>query len=263
MKQLTIQMVLTLGLISARASAAVIVTRCAPDAVAAGSVCLDKYEAGVWRVPNPTTTNAILARKIRFGRATRADLIAGGATQLGIGVAYEPCRNNGENCANDIYAVSLPSEIPSTLITWFQAQVACANSGKRLPTNAEWQMGVYGTPDAGPDNGTTDCNTMNDNGTLTPTGSRTSCVSAVGTFDMVGNVTEWVADWVPAPTFCTGWASFSDDQMCLAGASESSAHPGALARGGQFFSGVQAGPLAIAPFAPFHVNNFIGFRCAR
>jgi formylglycine-generating enzyme required for sulfatase activity len=128
--------------------------------VVAGTICLDRYEASVWRVPNPTTTNASLARKIQMGKATRADLTAGGATQLGTaGDDYAPCADNGQNCANDIYAVSLPSEVPAAFITWFQAQEACANSGKRLPTNAEWQVGVNGTPDPGPDDGTTACNT--------------------------------------------------------------------------------------------------------
>src|SRR5207247_8192005 len=72
------------------------VRRCGPDAVVAGTVCLDTYEASVWRVPNPTTTNANLVNKIQFGRATHADLMAGGATQLGTtGDDYAPCANNG------------------------------------------------------------------------------------------------------------------------------------------------------------------------
>ena len=32
------------------------VKQCGDDAVVAGTVCMDKYEASVWRVPNPTTT---------------------------------------------------------------------------------------------------------------------------------------------------------------------------------------------------------------
>src|SRR5215470_20025377 len=109
---------------------------CPGDAVVAGTVCVDRYEASVWRVPNPTTTNAALVGTIQLGRATQADLMAGGATQLGItDDDYAPCSNTGQNCANDIYAVSLPSVLPSALITWFQAQEACANAGKRLPTS--------------------------------------------------------------------------------------------------------------------------------
>ena len=203
MKRSTLKLSLALGLMLGQASAAsavaagfprVPVRRCAADAVVAGTVCLDRYEASVWRVPNPTTTNAILVRNIQRGRATQADLTAGGATQLGTKSAdYTPCADNGQNCANDIYAVSLPSEIPSASITWFQAQEACANAGKRLPTSAEWQVGANGTPDPGPDNGTTDCNTKSD-GSASLTGARGSCVSARGAFDMVGNLAEWVAD---------------------------------------------------------------------
>ena len=136
------------------------VKQCGDDAVVAGTVCMDKYEASVWRVPNPTTTNASLVKKIQQGKATLADLTGGGATQFGTASDdYAPCADNGQNCANDIYAVSLPGVTPSAYITWFQAQEACANARKRLPTNAEWQVAVNGTPDPGPDNGTTDCNT--------------------------------------------------------------------------------------------------------
>src|SRR5215510_10596674 len=216
-----------------------------------GAACMDKYEASVWRVPDPTTTNAALVRRIQLGRATQADLMAGGATQLGTASAdYAPCTANGQNCTNDIYAVSLPSVLPSAFITWFQAQEACANAGKRLPTSAEWQVGANGTPDPGPDNGTTDCN-VGDGATVVnnalPTGARSSCVSARGAFDMVGNLAEWVADWVPASTTCPGWASFSDDAMCLSGASTTLNFPAALVRGGGFdlVSRSTAGPLSI------------------
>jgi len=264
-------MMAAMGTMSATGAQAAVALRthakkCAADSVAAGTVCLDKYEASVWRIPDATTTNAGLVRKIEQGRATRADLTAGGATQLGTeSDDFAPCADNGQNCANDIYAVSLPSEIPSARITWFQAQEACANSGKRLPSNAEWQTGANGTPDPGPDNGTTDCNSAT--GSVTPTGSRSSCVSARGVFDMVGNLAEWVADWVPLSSQCAGWGGFSDDAMCLAGASGTGTGPGALVRGGSFsfaFGGQTAGPLSInGSLKPSGGSAFIGFRCAR
>jgi len=241
------------------------VAKCAPDAVLAGTACLDRYEASVWRVPHPTTTNAPLVRKIRQGKATRADLTAGGATQLGLQEDdYAPCADNGVGCADDIYAASLPSEIPSAFIDWFQAQEACANAGKRLPTSAEWQVGAYGTPDPGPDNGTTDCNTLTA-GEATPTGARSSCVSARGAFDMAGNLLEWVADWVAFPSMCPGWPQgFSDDdQMCLSGASTTAPFPGALLRGGWFADSAQAGPLTLTAFPPFRSTGFVGLRCVR
>jgi hypothetical protein len=257
-----------MGILTSLASAAADVgtlpgRRCAGDAVAGGTVCIDQYEASVWRVPEPTATNAGLVRRIQHGTATRDDLTAGGATQLGaIGDDYEPCTDDGQHCTNDIYAVSLPSEIPSSRITWFQAQEACANSGKRLPTSAEWQVGAYGTPDPGPDDGTTDCNT---GGTFTVdgTGARSACVSGRGAFDMVGNLEEWVADWVPLSTVCPGWGSFSGDEMCLAGADTTANGPGALLRGGSFVVSGAAGPLRVIDLTPSHASRFIGFRCAR
>ena len=217
-------------------------SRCAADAVVSGAGCMDKYEASVWRVPNPTTLNKFLVGRIRGGKATAADLAAGGAKQLGVFTTndYPPCGANG-NCA-DVFAVSIPGVLPSANITWFQAEEACANSGKRLPTSAEWQVAAHGSPDPGPDNGTTDCNTVSNVPTLTtPTGSRSGCVSTRGAFDMVGNVAEWVADWVPQSTNCVGWGNFSNDDMCLAGASTTATAPGALVRGGAF--AVLAAPL--------------------
>jgi hypothetical protein len=239
------------------------VSGCGPDAVRAGTVCLDMFEASVWRVPNPTTTNAFLVRKVQLGRATEADLEAGGATQLGTAVDdYEPCGDNGQNCAGDVYAVSLPSVVPASNITWFQAQEACANAGKRLPTSAEWQVGANGTPDPGPDNGTTDCNTASNR--VAATGSRNECVSARGAFDMVGNLEEWTADWVPLSTECSDWGAFSDDLMCLAGGSTAAGGPGAILRGGDFRTRTAAGPLAVVGSGgPSSARSFIGFRCAR
>jgi len=237
---------------------------CPPDSVKSGPTCMDKYEASVWRIPatNPTgRSNASLIQKIPTGTATVALLTAAGATRLGESSDdYAPCNDNGSNCT-DVYAVSLPGVTPSAYIDWFQAQQGCKNSGKRLPSNAEWQAAVAGTPDPGPDNGTTDCNSTAGSASLT--GTRSACVSADGAFDMVGNLFEWVSDWVPLSMACPGWGGFSNDVMCLSGAS-TEAGPGALLRGGSFGSGSYAGPLAVSGiFEPSYAGDFLGFRCAR
>jgi hypothetical protein len=243
---------------------------CAVDSVASGTVCLDKFEASVWRVPNPEGTNKRLVGKIQQGTATLADLVKGGATQLGAqGDDYAPCENNGENCANDVFAVSLPGVKPATLITWFQAQQACSNAGKRLPTNAEWQAAVAGTPDPGPDNQSTDCNTTFVSGEdPTLTGSRASCASSRGAYDMVGNLQEWVADWLPRSTSLSGsWAatiSPTGDYQFMGGAA-TDGEPGALLRGGSFLSQAGAGPLSINGYnvTPSTQGFGVGFRCVR
>lgn len=258
---------LALAASPAAAQGAKPITKCAPDAVVSGVVCMDKYEAGAWRVPDPLGAHKGLVKKIQQGKIKNvAQLTAAGATQLGVGSDnYAPCVDSGQTCANDVYAVSVPGVVPSAHLTWFQAQIACENAGKRLPSNAEWQGAVVGTPDSGPDNGTTDCNT-DSAGAPTPTGSRASCVSARGAFDMVGNLAEWVADWVPRSTACGTWsagASPTGDHQCVGGAA-TTGEPGALLRGSFYNADTGAGPLAIdSRAAPSAASGSLGFRCAR
>jgi hypothetical protein len=250
----------------AHAQGAKPLTKCAPDAVVAGTVCMDRFEASVWRVPAATVANKGLVKKIRAGKATLADLAKGGATQLGIvSDDYAPCADNGQNCVDDIYAVSLAGVVPSAFVTWFQAHTACANAGKRLPSSTEWQGAVVGTPDAGPDDGVADCNTFTF--AATSTGARSRCVSSRGAFDMVGNLKEWVSDWVPKSNECGSWSagvSPTGDRQCLIGVTTGGGDPGALLRGGANNDGGAAGPLALdATGSPSLSLSIIGFRCAR
>jgi formylglycine-generating enzyme required for sulfatase activity len=207
--------------------------------VAAGAVCIDKYEVSIWNS-------------------------AEGGTQI---TGAIPCNVNGQDCTN-IFARSVPGVTPRASITWFQAQQALANVGKRLPTNAEWQQAVAGTPDPGiTDNGTSDCNVVAA-GAAVNTGSRSNCASRFGANDMVGNLQEWVADWDEEAGGCANWpAGFGTDQTCLgrADTQASSRFPGALIRGGSFASvTTNAGPFAVdGVFQPSFSNIDIGFRGAR
>ena len=230
---------------------------CPLDSVKVGTACLDKYEASVWEIP---PGNAEIVRRIRLGTVTAADLQAAGTQRGVVSDDYGAgCPDTGAECVN-FYAVSVPGVIPSRFITWFQAAAAARNSGKRLPTNQEWQAGALGTPDGAP------CTVAS---SLQTTGS-SGCVSDAGAFDMVGNLVEWVADWVPKSTACSGWGGFSDDFMCLAGASTTPSGPfpgpGALIRGGDFGSGATAGAFAVhGGFSPSDPGLFgtVGFRASR
>jgi formylglycine-generating enzyme required for sulfatase activity len=212
-------------------------------------------------------SNKGLIAKIQKGTATLANLQAGGATQISVGGSCSPAfpatfPENGQ-WTQPLYAVSIPGVQPTNCATWFQAQQACGNSRKRLPSNAEWQLAVAGTPDPGPDNGTTDCNTSSVLDVVN-TGSRSSCKSSWGAYDMVGNLAEWVADWAPLSTTCPSWGAFSNDIQCFAGASIAANNgPGALVRGGDFAFGMGDGPLYVRADAwPYGIGP-IGFRCAR
>jgi formylglycine-generating enzyme required for sulfatase activity len=224
----------------------------------ATTIRVDIYEASVWSSPT-------------------------GGTQFGVGAKDYPCNDNGNDCADPskpaqmIFARSLPGVIPSSYITWFQAQQACANVEKRLLRNGEWQMAAAATPDPGTDNGTTDCN-IGTAGAKVPTGSRSNCVSNFGVFDMVGNVNEWVEDWFEGDTTpfvacesskCTADTNYGNDTMYGVNPAtqqglNSTNFPAALVRGNTFLSGKHAGVFSFdAVNAPSTHSFTRGFRCAR
>lgn len=244
--------------------------QCQPDSVYSGGACIDKYESSVWRL-DPLQDRKLI-KSIQSGTVTAAVLLDAEVTQLGLTYGdYEPCDNNGQDCP-DIYAVSVPGVLPSVSLTWFQAQQACNNSGKRLPSNAEWQAAVSGTPDAtvsSPDNGTTTCVTGKSSyqGSAEPTGSRSDCVSTYGAYDMVGNIDEMVADWSLRSGCLSYLPHVSDDKMCMFGAGTDTRYdnaPAALIRGGAYFDKEKAGPLSVsATYRVIVAASNVGFRCAR
>jgi formylglycine-generating enzyme required for sulfatase activity len=245
---------------AAAAQGAKPLAKCSADAVVSGTVCVDRYEASVWRVD--PIEGASLVKKIQQGKVTLKDLEE--AEQLGSADDYAPCTDQGDGCTN-IFAISIAGVLPASDVTWFQAQQACKNARKRLPTSAEWQAAVAGTSDAADNSGPNTCNTAT--GQKLPAGQRSGCVSFDGAIDMVGNLREWVDDWVPLSTTCGAWPSSisANDQQCLAGASAgASDEPGALLRGGGFSDGAAAGPFAIdGRSGPSSSAPDIGFRCLR
>lgn len=225
---------------------------CPVNMVKAGPICVDKYEVSVWSLP--TTDNTPMGKQ--YG-STSDDY---------------PCSDNGNDCSKEntkIFAASLPGVIPSSNITWFQAQQACFNVGKRLLTNAEWQGAAAGTPD-----NPTSCNIST--GSVEKTDAREkTCVSNWGVVNMVGNLEEYVGDWIQgntspySPSSGTAGTDYGDDLMlgtnpAIVQGVNSSNFPTAPLRGGRFSSASFAGVFGFcASGAPTRSLNFIGFRCAK
>jgi formylglycine-generating enzyme required for sulfatase activity len=204
--------------------------------VRVGTVCIDKYEDSLW------------------------DAKTGGNQITGA----IPCNDNGQDCKGVIFARSVAGVTPRSQITYFQAQQALANSGKQLPTSAEWQMAVAGTPDPGPSPGSEECNTVS--GGPEDTGERNQCVSDWGANDMIGNLSEWVADWDEHADSCTSWgAAYGLDSACVGSDGSPGALPAAIVRGGNGFSvGTSAGPFTYDGLQSANSSGLgIGFRGSR
>lgn len=236
---------------------------CSSDMVSVGGFCIDKYEASVWST-------------------------ASGGTQYGATADDYPCSDTGNDCsqgaANPIYARSISGVNPARYITWFQAVQACANVGKYLCTNAEWQTAAAGTPDphsTDPGDDSEPCNIWTNskpsaatwattNETI-QTGSAPNCQSNWGAYDMVGNVWEWTADWWGADSATNGLltnTTYGSDYMYDVDPADAQGggqnFPAASRRGGHWGNGSGAGVFALTlDGAPSYSSNSVGFRCCR
>ncbi len=223
---------------------------------------IDRYEASVWQKSDAS------------------------GNQYGIASDDYPASfpYNGQRGATfvPLYGVSRTGVTPSRYVTWFRAMEACRAGGKRLPTNEEWLAAASGTNDPGANSGAGGaCVTMASGPRAAGLG--TTCVSAWGAQDMIGNVMEMVSEWYVAPGWIGGtgqqgfgamntWndASMNGDGLWnVAGSANESllggraGIPAAPARGGWFTDGVRAGVFAIlVNDAPNQYGGARGFRCA-
>lgn len=199
--------------------------------------------------------------------------------------AYSAPLNADETSMNisqgDCSPVSVEGRTPWTNIPQHQAEIVCAKAGKRLPTHAEWYKAALATPD---NKQAPVCNIGDVGGNkVGQTGSFDQCVSAWGTYDMVGNVWEWVGEvftdgsyggvelpnqgyvqsvdassGVPTKTGTSSQASFNDDYFWL----EREGTRGVF-RGGFWGLGDKVGVYAVhAGVTPDFVGVGVGFRCA-
>ncbi len=166
---------------------------CPSGTVRLADFCIDRYEASVW--------DSVLCD----GKGQSFGSAKGGPDFP----ATWPANGQYSNPDHALFACSLPGVLPAGWVTWFQAAAACVESGKRLCTNAEWQVAAMGTPDT-----VGSCPTaIKEAETVLTSAFEKTCASRWGVVNLFGNVQELTADWV-----ISGGPAFTAEEQLKAGA---------------------------------------------
>lgn len=192
------------------------------------------------------------------------------------GVCTPPASNRSAFNA-DYYNSGAFSDYPVLYVNWHQARQFCEWREARLPSEAEWERAAGFDPEQGIKSqypwgdefdGTLlnycDANCYNgekqdpnfDDGyrDVAPVGTYPEGRSALGTFDMLGNVMEWTNDW-----YDRGYYSYAPESNPL-GPAEGFAKS---VRGGSWLSSREELSVSVRTFYdPNEVRTNIGFRCA-
>jgi len=165
----------------------------------------------------------------------------------------------------DYYLNEEYANFPMINVKWEQAQAYCNWAGKRLPTEAEWELAARGTSpkayawgDEAPD--CSKANIYNDVtmtacvGDTVAVGSYPEGASEFGVMDMTGNVWEWVAD-----SYIADFYSVSPAENPLA----EEANQVYTVRGGGWAANWLTSRLASRAYdLSFYSGVDLGFRCA-
>ena len=173
--------------------------------------------------------------------------------------ACQPVRNKGSAIHSYYYDNSDFETFPVLFVEWKMAQTYCQWRSARLPTEAEWEKAARGgTNLTYPWGDTPDCNLANYGNCLGDTSSTTIYAlgqSRYGSYNMAGNVWEWVSDWYAADYYR---GSPQDDPQGPETGKEK------VLRGGSWNDNdTEIRSVNCEAKNPAYSSNAIGFRCAK